>query len=152
MHRVVRGRCMDLEEGWTDLSKILKPLQHGPAGKKAASRAFLCLQDLLACYGRTAPGRNAILAPGRPPVTYGALWARANDTVRGLRSLGMGRSDRVAVVLPNGPEAAVALIAVAAGAVCVPLNPGFTAVEWRRYFGALRVSPLLTRPAIDSAL
>jgi acyl-CoA synthetase (AMP-forming)/AMP-acid ligase II/acyl carrier protein len=63
----------------------------------------------------------------------------------------MGRSDRVAVVLPNGPEAAVALIAVAAGAVCVPLNPGFTADEWRRYFGDLRVSALLTRADMDSA-
>ena len=46
--------------------------------------------------------------------------------------------DRVAVVLPNGPEAAVAMIAVAAGAVCVPLNPGFTADECQRYFGELR--------------
>ena len=45
-----------------------------------------------------------------------------------------GRSDRVAVVLPDGPETAVAIIAVAAGAVCVPLNPGFTADEWHRYF------------------
>jgi acyl-CoA synthetase (AMP-forming)/AMP-acid ligase II/aryl carrier-like protein len=133
------------------LSKTFKPLRHEPAGKKAASPTFLCLQDLLACYGRTAPGRNAILAPGQAPVTYGALWARANDTVRGLRSLGVRRSDRVAVVLPNGPEAAVALIAVAAGAICVPLNPGFTAEEWRRYFGVLRVSALLTRTDIDSA-
>ncbi len=133
------------------MSKTIKQLQHEPAGQKAGSRAFSCLQDLLACYGRTAPGRNAILAPGRPPVTYGALCARVNDVVRGLRSLGVGRSDRVAVVLPNGPEAAVAMIAVAAGAVCVPLNPGFTADEWQRYFGDLRVSALLTRADMDSA-
>ena len=46
-------------------------------------------------------------------------------------------------------EAAVALIAVAAGAVCVPLNPGFTAEEWRRYFDDLRVSALLTRADMD---
>jgi len=133
------------------LSNVRDPLRHTPAGKKTASRAFPCLQDLLACYGRTAPGRNAILAPGQGPVAYGALWARANDTVRGLRSLGVRRGDRVAVVLPNGPEAAVALIAVAAGAVCVPLNPGFTAEEWRHYFGVLRLSALLTRADIDSA-
>ena len=63
----------------------------------------------------------------------------------------MGRSDRVAVVLPDGAEAAVAIIAVAAGAVCVPLNPGFTADEWQRYFGDLRVAALLTRADMDSA-
>jgi acyl-CoA synthetase (AMP-forming)/AMP-acid ligase II/acyl carrier protein len=55
------------------------------------------------------------------------------------------------VVLPDGPEAAVTIIAVAAGAVSVPLNPGFTADEWQRYFGALRIAALLTRPDIDSA-
>src|SRR5947199_7667920 len=126
------------------------PLRHKPAGKKAASPAFFCIQDLLACYGRTAPNHSAILAPGRPPVTYGARWAGTNDTVRALRSLGVGRRDRVAVVLPNGPGAAVALIAVAAGAVCVPLNPGFTADEWRRYLGGLRVSALLTRTDMDA--
>jgi acyl-CoA synthetase (AMP-forming)/AMP-acid ligase II len=43
------------------------------------------------------------------------------------------------------------MIAVAIGAVCVPLNPDFTADEWRRYFGDLRVSALLTRPDMDSA-
>jgi acyl-coenzyme A synthetase/AMP-(fatty) acid ligase len=59
-------------------------------------------------------------------MTYGALSLQTRDVVRGLRSLGVGRTDRVAVVLPNGPEAAVAMVAVAAGAVCVPLNPGFT--------------------------
>jgi acyl-CoA synthetase (AMP-forming)/AMP-acid ligase II/acyl carrier protein len=128
------------------LPKIIKQ-----SGKRARKPVFLCLEDLLACYGRTAPGRNAILAPGHSPVTYSALWARANDTVRGLRSLGVGRNDRVAVVLPNGPETAVALIGVAVGAVCVPLNPSFTADECQRYLGDLRPSALLTRADMDSA-
>jgi acyl-CoA synthetase (AMP-forming)/AMP-acid ligase II/acyl carrier protein len=57
----------------------------------------------------------------------------------------------VAVVLPDGPETAVTMISVAAGAVCVPLNPGFTADEWQRYFDELRVASLLTRPDIESA-
>ena len=45
----------------------------------------------------------------------------------------------------------MATIAVAAGAVCVPLHPGFAADEWRRYFGDLRVAALLTRADVDSA-
>ena len=92
-----------------------------------------------------APGRNAILAPEHPPLTYAALWSRVNAAVGGLRSLGIGGSDRVAVVLPNGPESAVAIVAVATAAVCVPLNPGFTADEWHRYFAELRITALLTR-------
>jgi amino acid adenylation domain-containing protein len=133
------------------LSKTVEPLQHGPAGKEAGSRVFLHLEELLACYGQMAPTRDAILAPDRAPVTYDALWVRTNDAIRELRSRGIGRSDRVAVVLPNGPDAAVAIIAVAAAAVCVPLNPSFTADEWQRYFGDLQVAALLTRADMCSA-
>src|SRR5262249_752240 len=112
---------------------------------------FSCLAELLACHARTAPGRNAILGPACPALTYGALWTDANDTTRALRTVGVGRADRVAVVLPNGPQAAAATGPGAAGAVCVPLNPDFTADEWQRYFGDLRVSALLTRPDMETA-
>ena len=120
-------------------------------GNKVGSRVFSRLEDLLAYYGRTASRLTAILAPDCAPVTYGAVWVRVNDAIRALRSFGIGPSDRVAVVLPNGPEAAVAVVAVAAGAVCVPLNPGFTADEWQRYFVDLRVAALLTHADMDSA-
>jgi acyl-CoA synthetase (AMP-forming)/AMP-acid ligase II len=63
----------------------------------------------------------------------------------------VGQSDRVAVVLPSGPEAAAAMIGVASGSVCVPLNPIFTAVELQRYLADLRVSALLMRADADSA-
>jgi amino acid adenylation domain-containing protein len=128
------------------------PSRHGQAANnKGEGRVFSCLGDLLACYSRRAPGRSAILAPASAAVTYGMLWVRANEMVRRLRSLGIGRSDRVAVVLPNGPDAAVAMVAVAAGAVCVPLNPCFTADEWQRYFADLRIAALLTRADLESA-
>jgi acyl-CoA synthetase (AMP-forming)/AMP-acid ligase II/acyl carrier protein len=133
------------------LSKIIKQLQHKTARKSAGRRSFACLQDLLSHYGRNAPDRYAILAPGRHPMTYGALWMQASDIVRGLRSIGVGRTDRVAVVLPDGSEAAVAMIAVAAGAVCVPLNPGFTYDEYQRYFGELRLAALLTHAHSNAA-
>ncbi|WP_311966800.1 AMP-binding protein [Bradyrhizobium australiense] len=97
------------------------------------------------------PDRYAILASGRLPMTYGALWTQANDVIRGLRSIGVGRTDRVAVVLPDGPEAAVAMITVAAGAVCVPLNSGFTYDEYQHYFGELHLAALLTHADLDSA-
>ena len=133
------------------MSKIVKEFQHGTVRKSAGRRPFSCLRDLLSDCGRNAPDRHAILAPARLPMTYGALWMQANDVVRGLRSIGVGRTDRVAVVLPDGPEAAVAMITVAAGAVCVPLNPGFTDDEYQRYFGELHLAALLTRADLKSA-
>jgi acyl-CoA synthetase (AMP-forming)/AMP-acid ligase II/acyl carrier protein/NRPS condensation-like uncharacterized protein len=129
------------------LSKTTKKLRRESAGR----RPFSCLHDLLSDYGRKARDRSAILARGRRPMTYGALWMQVNDVVCGLRSLGVGGSDRVAVVLPHGPEAAVAMIAVAAGAVCVPLSPDFTDDEYQRYFGELHLAALLTRADLNSA-
>ena len=39
--------------------------------------------------------------------------------------MGIARHDRVVVVLPNGPEMALAFLTVAASAVCAPLNPAY---------------------------
>jgi amino acid adenylation domain-containing protein len=111
---------------------------------------FSDLHELLAHYARTAPGRNAILAPGATALTYGGLQGRANETLRALRGLGISRSDRVAVVLPNGSEAAVAITAVATAATCVPLNPALTADELQRYFSDLQLAALLTRADMGS--
>jgi acyl-CoA synthetase (AMP-forming)/AMP-acid ligase II/acyl carrier protein len=133
------------------LSKVIKRKQHASARKSAGTRSFSCLKDILSHYGRTAPERRAIVAPGRRPMTYGALWIQTREIVRGLRSIGVGRTDRVAVVMPNGPEAAVAMVAVAAGAVCVPLSPDLTDDEYRRYFGELRLTGLLTGADLNSA-
>jgi len=141
----------ELEIKGAGLSKVIKQLRNESAGDKTGSRVFLHLDDLLEHYGRNAPARKAILAPGYSPMTYGTLWGRANEMVRGLRSLGVRRSDRVAVILPDGPETVVATIAVAAAAVCVPLNPAFTADELQRYFADLRIAALLTRGDMGSA-
>ena len=119
--------------------------------KRPGAGPLCALQILLPIMDERRPDHNAILAPDRNPLTYAALWAVTNDVVQGLRSLGIGRRDRVAVVLPDGPEAAVAMISVAAGAVCVPLYPAFTADEWQRYFSELHIAALLTRADMDSA-
>jgi amino acid adenylation domain-containing protein len=133
-------------KAWT-LSKI----GDRSAGKKAETQVFLCLRDLLAFYARTTPSQDAILAPGRTPVTYRELWALTNDGVRELRRLGINQRDRVAVVLPRGPENAVAVIAVATAAICVPFNPDLTADELQRYFSDLQIAALLTRADVNSA-
>ncbi len=56
------------------------------------------------------------------PLTFGQLRALADRTVADLNGRGIGRGERVAIVLPNGPEMAAAFIAVAAGTTSAPLN------------------------------
>ena len=134
------------------MPRIVKELQPQLTKEKSDAHAFPCIYDLLVHYGQTAPRRKAILAPGRAPIRYGALLAQVNEAVRELRRLGIGPRDRVAVVLPNGPDAAVLLIAVAVAAVCVPLNPATTAGELQRYLRYLGKPALLTTEKIGSAV
>ncbi|MGF6430830.1 non-ribosomal peptide synthetase component E (peptide arylation enzyme) [Bradyrhizobium elkanii] len=68
-----------------------------PAGA-TAGRVFRCIQDLLAKHTQNALERHAIPVPARLPMTYFALWTKANEVVFGLRKIGVRRTDRGAVV------------------------------------------------------
>jgi acyl-CoA synthetase (AMP-forming)/AMP-acid ligase II len=109
-----------------------------------------CLHYLLEHQATRIPEAPAILAPGRAPLTYRRLYQHVEKAGRALRAMGIGRGDRVAVVLPNGPEMAVAVLTVAANATCVPLNPAYGAEELDRYFADLRPRTLITQCGIDS--
>jgi len=91
----------------------------------------------------------AIAAPGREPMTYAALRALTDDTVEQLNANGVGRGDKVAIVLPNGPEMAAAFLTVAAGATTAPLNPAYRAEEFDFYLGDLDARALIVAESED---
>jgi acyl-CoA synthetase (AMP-forming)/AMP-acid ligase II/acyl carrier protein len=100
----------------------------------------------------------ALLAddPGRPPMTYGWLLQCVDGLGAQLRAAGIASRDRVAIVLPNGPEMAVTFLAVASAAVAAPLNPGYRAAEFDFYLSDLNARALvtldgMTTPAADVA-
>jgi acyl-CoA synthetase (AMP-forming)/AMP-acid ligase II len=80
-----------------------------------------------------ATGHPAIRAPARPALDYAALRRLVERTVAALNRIGIGRGDRVAIVLPNGPEMAAAFVAIAAGATTAPLNPAYREDEFAFY-------------------
>src|SRR5271165_5524149 len=106
-----------------------------------------------------ASGRDeaiAIAAEGAPPITYAALRALIERTTASLNGLGVGRGDRVAIVLPNGPEMATAFLAVASSASSAPLNPAYRQDEFEFYLGDLNAKALIVEvgsesPALDAA-
>ena len=105
---------------------------------------FLARGDLWSVYSALAEAHGeveAILAPGRAALTFGALPTQVAVTKRALNRCGVGRGDRVAVILQSGPEMAVCSLAVAASAVLVPLDPAYTEDEFRRYL--VRLQPKL---------
>jgi len=106
-----------------------------------------------------ASGRDeaiAIAAEGAPPITYAALRALIERTTASLNGLGVGRGDRVAIVLPNGPEMATAFLAVASSASSAPLNPAYRQDEFEFYMSDLDAKALIVEagsasPAIAAA-
>src|SRR5512141_823776 len=98
-----------------------------------------------------APEANAVGAPdGVPPLSYRHLGELAHRTVERLNAFGIGRGDRVATVLSNGPEAATATIGIAAGATMAPLNPAYRADEFHFYLTDLRASALVVEAGLAS--
>jgi acyl-coenzyme A synthetase/AMP-(fatty) acid ligase len=68
------------------------------------------LRSLLAAGADNDP---AISAPSRTTLTFSGLRELVDVTLGSLNSLGIGRNDRVAIVLPNGPEMATCFLACA---------------------------------------
>jgi len=80
----------------------------------------------------TDPDRTAIIFDserGRAgSLSYAQLASEVARVARGLRSLGVGRGDRVAALLPNVPEAVIGLLASASlGAIWSSCSPDFGA-------------------------
>jgi acyl-CoA synthetase (AMP-forming)/AMP-acid ligase II/thioesterase domain-containing protein/acyl carrier protein len=98
---------------------------------------------------RKRPQAGAILALGRQPLDYAGLWSIVQDIGSELRASGLTASSRVAIVLPNGPEMAVAFLGVASCTTCVPLNPASRESEFRFYFSDMRVGAVLLQQGDD---
>ncbi len=89
-------------------------------------------------------------------LTYGALRTISTEIGNQLHSCGLGRTDRVAIVLPNGPEMAAAFVTLAQWVVTVPLNPNYTKDEFSFYFKDLKSKSVVlpeeySGPALDAA-
>ena len=90
------------------------------------------LPELFVLTTRRYPDRVCftVYEPERRSLTYKEALGKIEAAARKLRSLGIGRGDKVAVAGKNGPEWAVAYFAVlTAGAVVVPLDYQPTVTE-----------------------
>ncbi|HXZ68561.1 MAG TPA: acyl--CoA ligase [Alphaproteobacteria bacterium] len=111
------------------------------------------LRDVLA-FG--ADDAVAIAAPASKPMTFKRLRRQIEETAQALSAFGAGSQDRVAIVLPNGPEMAAAFLSVASHAASAPLNPSYKAEEFEFYLSDLGAKLLIveagsTSPSIEVA-
>ncbi len=92
----------------------------------------------------------AIAAPDRRPLDFASLRRHVERTVGALNGFGIGRNDRVAIVLPNGPEMASAFVSVACAATAAPLNPAYRQPEFEFYLEDLSAKALILESGSDS--
>lgn len=111
---------------------------------------FKTLPELLAYQANAFSAMPAIEAPSRQALTYKSLWEQVSSTVNVLKAVGVCPTDRVALLLPNGPEMAVAFLAAASAAIAAPLNPGYRIKELEFYFSDLRPRVLLVDSRLDT--
>ena len=112
--------------------------------------------DIHALLARGGRDDIAIAAPERAPLTYGGLRDQVGRAGEALARAGIGRGDRVAIVLPNGPEMATAFLATVAHATAAPLNPAHRVDEFAFYLEDLGARALILEtgaesPAIEAA-
>src|SRR5262249_27286917 len=131
------------------LTTVATPVSFAVPAAPPAARPSL--PGLVAAAAARASHAAAVGAPGLAPLTYGRLHAYLGEAVGALRALGVGRGERVALVLPPGPEAAVAFLAITAGATCAPLNPAYRAKEFEFFLSDLRAKVLVIQAGLESA-
>lgn len=92
----------------------------------------------------------AIQATARPDLTYAGLRDLADSTLAAMDAAGIGRNDRVAIVLPNGPEMATAFMTIACAATTAPLNPAYRQEEFEFYIDDLNSKALVVEQGSES--
>jgi oxalate---CoA ligase len=96
--------------------------------------------------GRTAswfPYRPAIVSATFAPLTYHGLQLQLDDIRRQLRLAGFVCNARIGVLMPNGPEAILTIVAVACCSIAVPLDPRLSPAEFHQRLDMLRLNALL---------
>jgi len=110
------------------------------------------LRIRIAGIAEDTPDRLALLGCDRRPASYKDLLNQIEETVSRLTLMGVGRADRIAVVMPNGPEMASLFLGIASVCTCAPLNPAYTASEFEFYLSDLKPRLVIVDAAMESSL
>lgn len=97
-----------------------------------------------------APLAAALVAPGRPPLTYAALWSHVSAANEALSLAGIRPGSVVALALRNGPEFLAAALAITLQSAGAPLELDITQDECRFKLERIKASTLILEDGITS--
>ncbi len=96
------------------------------------------------------PGAAAIVASGFSDLAYGDLAHQLDKVGVALRRAGFSREARIAIAVEEPARAALAIVAVAASAVAVPLDPNLAPVEIDSRLGLVGVDAVIVLAGEES--
>lgn len=133
---------------------MLRDTQRVP--ESVDERGLSSVSQILSAHASRTPNAAAIADVGRVSLSYLRLYVHVEQVVKRLNAVGLGRGDRVAIVLPGGPEMAATALAVSSCATSAPLNPAYRTDEFDFYLSDLKAKALIVdadsrSPAIDVA-
>jgi acyl-CoA synthetase (AMP-forming)/AMP-acid ligase II len=108
-------------------------------------------RTLLDVLQHGAASDPAIVVPGGIRLDYRELREQVASAADILAQLGIGRDDRVALVLPNGVEAIVLFLAAATVGTAAPLNAAYKEEEFRFYLQDTGARVLVVPPGEGEA-
>ena len=132
-----------------------------PLPENAKPARVICSEDASSARDGTEPlakftlgqviRRTASLFPHQPaivsatfvPLTYHDLQRQLDDIRRQLRLAGFDCNARIGLLMPNGPEAVLTIVAVACCSIAVPFDPRLSPAEIDQRLDMLRLSALL---------
>ncbi|MGH2615553.1 MAG: class I adenylate-forming enzyme family protein [Thermomicrobiales bacterium] len=109
------------------------------------------IPDALAFWADRTPDAPAFILAGGPVVTYGALWRHARLLAETLAARGIARHDRIVLLVPEGPQLAIALLGTAAATIAVPLNATLTVPELDEAVQRLSPAGVVAAPSLPEA-
>ena len=93
-----------------------------------------------------AADHPALVSPDGPTITYDSLRKQIARLMGQLKSFGIRREDRVAIVLPNGLEVIASFLAVTGVATAAPLNAAYKPDEFEFYLDDTNAKAVITGP------
>ncbi len=103
---------------------------------------------LLDVLNASPGGEVALIIPETGArITYDSLRRQVGAAADALAGAGIRRGDRVALALPNGPEAVVSFLAASIAGTAAPLNPAYRYEEFRFYLEDTNARVLVLPPA-----
>lgn len=118
--------------------------------------ALQSLSEALDFWATVTPDAVALLAPGRPPMSYRELQEAIDRLASELRALGLARQAGLALIFPEGPDLCLALLAAMTAGIAVPLpwpapDEAYRYVLANRRIQAVVVSSAIPPPALERA-